>query len=187
MNLIVVCVDTFRADMVGEGKKLSFVKTPNLDALAAESVVFDRCFGEGEHELDRYAWFRANSGLMPHPVGEKTPNAFGLYDVHGNVLEWCSELYDKNRHHGQEPDSPGDVSLRPDNHSPILRGGPAFARGLDCRSAWRLVDPASGRGNFWGFRVARTVKEATAPKRSLIVRLESESGVVSHMVNNSAP
>lgn len=47
MNLVVICVDTYRADMVGEGKELSHVKTPNLDALAAESVVFDRCFAEG--------------------------------------------------------------------------------------------------------------------------------------------
>ncbi|MDA0748102.1 MAG: sulfatase-like hydrolase/transferase [bacterium] len=47
MNLVVICVDTFRADIVGERKKLSYVKTPHLDTLAAESVVFDRCFAEG--------------------------------------------------------------------------------------------------------------------------------------------
>jgi arylsulfatase A-like enzyme len=47
MNVVVICCDTFRADIIGEGKKLSFVKTPHLDALASESVVFDRCFAEG--------------------------------------------------------------------------------------------------------------------------------------------
>lgn len=47
MNCIVICCDTFRADIIGEGKTLSHIKTPHLDALANESVVFDRCFAEG--------------------------------------------------------------------------------------------------------------------------------------------
>ena len=47
MNALVICVDTFCADIVGEGKKLSEAQTPHLDRLASESVVFDRCFAEG--------------------------------------------------------------------------------------------------------------------------------------------
>jgi arylsulfatase A-like enzyme len=47
MNVLVICIDTFRPDMVGKGKKLSHVKTPHLDTLESESVVFDRCFAEG--------------------------------------------------------------------------------------------------------------------------------------------
>jgi len=58
MNLIVICLDTFRADMVGPGHKLSFVETPNLDCFAQESVIFNRAFGEGQPTLQiRRAFF----------------------------------------------------------------------------------------------------------------------------------
>lgn len=58
LNLICICLDTFRFDIVGEGKNLSFVKTPNLDALVSESVVFDQAFGEGQPTLQmRRAFF----------------------------------------------------------------------------------------------------------------------------------
>ena len=61
MNLICICLDTFRADIVGEDKKLSFVETPNLDAFARESVTFDRAFGEGQPTLQiRRAMFTGN-------------------------------------------------------------------------------------------------------------------------------
>jgi len=61
MNLICICLDTFRADIVGEGKKFSFVETPHLDAFARESVVFDRAFGEGQPTLQiRRAMFTGN-------------------------------------------------------------------------------------------------------------------------------
>lgn len=51
MNLICICLDTFRADIIGEGQKFSFVETPNLDAFANESVIFDQAFGEGQPTL----------------------------------------------------------------------------------------------------------------------------------------
>ncbi|MDE2954585.1 MAG: sulfatase-like hydrolase/transferase, partial [Gemmatimonadota bacterium] len=47
MNMVVICCDTFRADIVGAGKKLSHVKTPHLDQLASDGLTFDRCFAEG--------------------------------------------------------------------------------------------------------------------------------------------
>ncbi len=53
------------------------------------------CFGDKEADLGRYAWFIENSKDKIHPVGEKKPNAWGLYDVHGDAWEWCADWYDK--------------------------------------------------------------------------------------------
>ena len=99
MNLVVICVDTFRADIIGKNRKLSFVKTPYLDTLARESVVFDKCFGEGEPTIPvrrclftgvrSFPWrFETpNEGLQPagmgwHPIPHKhTTLAERLHDV----------------------------------------------------------------------------------------------------------
>ena len=51
MNLIVICLDTFRCDLIGPGKKMSYVETPNLDAFARKAVSFERAFGEGQPTL----------------------------------------------------------------------------------------------------------------------------------------
>lgn len=72
MNVVVICCDTFRADIIGPGKSLSRIRTPNLDDLAAESVVFTRCFGEGEPTIPvRRCVF---SGRRSFPWNQGTPN-----------------------------------------------------------------------------------------------------------------
>jgi formylglycine-generating enzyme required for sulfatase activity len=61
------------------------------------------CFGNDDKELGRYAWYVENSGRTTHPVGLKKPNAWGLYDVHGNALEWCSNCVERGGHHSNAP------------------------------------------------------------------------------------
>ena len=111
-------------------------------------------FGDDEKELGRYAWFGENSHWVTHPVGEKLPNAFGLYDMHGNVWEWTQDCWNMN-YNGAPTDGSawtrGDCSLR------VVRGGAWNGSPRFLRAAYRLRVTAASRDNSGGFRVARTL------------------------------
>ena len=93
------------------------------------------CFGDDEARLGDYAWYAANSGGKPHPVGEKKPNAWGLYDMHGNVWEWCQDWW-KNGYYKESPvDDPTGAATGSDR---VIRGGGWFFVVGGCRSAYRI-------------------------------------------------
>jgi formylglycine-generating enzyme required for sulfatase activity len=76
------------------------------------------CHGDDESRLGEYAWFNSNASGTAHPVGLKKPNAWGLYDMHGNFWEWCNDWYGKYSAEAQEdPQGSGPVNGR------VLRGG----------------------------------------------------------------
>ena len=116
-------------------------------------------FGDDPNQLGNYAWFYENSGGKTHPVGQKQPNAFSLYDMHGNVWEWVADTYDNNY-----DGAPADGSAwEGDGSSRVLRGGSWKYEPGDVRSANRLsLDPTlqygdiAFRGFDLGFRVVRT-------------------------------
>ncbi len=99
--------------------------------------------------LDLVAWYWFNSDYKTHSVGQKEPNAWGLYDMHGNVWEWCLDGY------GDYQTSPATDPVGPTNFQRVTRGGSYFNHAYDCRSADRLYHHPSKSGyNFLGFRVA---------------------------------
>jgi formylglycine-generating enzyme required for sulfatase activity len=107
-------------------------------------------FGEDRQELGEYAWLSSNAGSRTHPVVEKKPNAWGLYDMHGNVWEWCSDWY------GPYPDVPTTDPVGPSTGSfRVYRGGSWFGGAAFCRSAFRFrFFPSSRDNDGLGFRVA---------------------------------
>jgi formylglycine-generating enzyme required for sulfatase activity len=115
-------------------------------------------FGDNAAELDEYAWFGSafNEGST-HPVGEKKSNGFGLHDMHGNVWEWCWDLY--NVSYYTKRSSYIDPSGPETGEARVLRGGSWRYDATDARSASRDGDGAlTGRFLYCGFRLARTYR-----------------------------
>jgi len=109
------------------------------------------CFGDSDSGLDEYAWCGyKKSGKQTHLVGQKKPNAFGLYDMHGNVWEWCQDWYDENYYSnspGVDPEGPNTGTAR------VLRGGSWYGYPRRCRSAVRSRNGPGYRYVDLGFRV----------------------------------
>jgi len=108
-------------------------------------------FGDDDTELGEYAWLKQNSGDKTHPVGGKKPNAWGLYDMHGNVWEWCQDWYGEYPI-GTVTDPTGATS----GLSRVIRGGGCINNAKYCRSAYRYgFNPAlRSLFNGRGFRVS---------------------------------
>jgi formylglycine-generating enzyme required for sulfatase activity len=134
-------------------------------------------WGDDPKKVDEYAWYDGNSDEKTHKVGTKKPNPWGLYDMAGNVSEWCVDTFDKD-YYKQFP--PGKVALSPvllptgQRFPHVTRGG-SWADGTEaCRSAarvgseksWIKLDPQRPQSIWWltsaefvGFRVVRAARE----------------------------
>jgi formylglycine-generating enzyme required for sulfatase activity len=114
------------------------------------------CFGDDEKLLGEYAWYGQNSDDKTHPVGQKKPNAWGLFDMHGNVWEWCGDWYG-GRYYSEcekqglvtDPQGPATGSYR------VARGGGWNNYAVRCRSADRGGVVPGNRRDGLGFRLVR--------------------------------
>lgn len=138
-------------------------------------------FGDDPAELADYAWFADNSEEKTHPVGAKKPNAWGLYDMHGNVMEWTMDQYLPDFYAGAGNETVANPVANPTDLYPrAVRGGAYNSPAADLRSAnrtpseasWKRIDPQVPKSNWWfpeaPFLGLRLVRPAKAPSKEEI-------------------
>jgi formylglycine-generating enzyme required for sulfatase activity len=133
-------------------------------------------FGANASELSNYAWFKTNSEEKYHHVAEKKPNAWGLYDMLGNVAEWTLDQYDEGFYKTISEGKTNPYNVKVKRYPSTVKGGNYQSEAIELRSAdrlksdpiWNRRDPQIPKSKWWnadspfvGFRVVRPLKQPT--------------------------
>ncbi|OHB78343.1 MAG: hypothetical protein A2Z25_23655 [Planctomycetes bacterium RBG_16_55_9] len=148
-------LNTWKCDFSANGYRLPTEAEWEYACRAGTKTAY--FFGDDSSKLKDYAWFDENSGGRPQPVGQKPPNPWGLYDMVGNVWEWCNDFYKVDYYQESPKDNPrGSES----GDTKIVRGG-AWKFSAECCRAGYRYNEAPGYADvcfgydIYGFRCAR--------------------------------
>jgi formylglycine-generating enzyme required for sulfatase activity len=152
-------LDTWNCNFEADGYRLPTEAEWEYACRAGNQTKYS--FGDTETDLPGYAWCKANSGGATHPVGQLRPNFWGLYDMHGNVWQWCNDYYAEKSYSEspkENPRGPKTGKMR------MLRGGAWDCDAEKCRAAYRhkefpVYSDACFGADSYGFRRARRAGE----------------------------
>jgi sulfatase modifying factor 1 len=125
--------DTGACDFAADGYRLPTEAEWEYTCRAGMDT--DYSFGTDARNLGEFAWFADNAGKKTHPIGQKKPNPWGLFDMHGNVAEWCQDVYDRGYYQSSPAKNPRGPA---DGREYVLRGGSWKSAADALRSSYRL-------------------------------------------------
>ncbi len=128
-------------------------------------------FGNNQNKLGSFAWYEGNSSQKAHQTGQKQPSPWGLYDMHGNIAEWCNDWYSSDYYKNSPDHNPKGPAKGKER---VVRGGSWSSTAQSCRSAYRASDPSLDdtclSSNTIGFRCVRNVpseKKSNAEEQNM--------------------
>lgn len=154
-------LDTWECNFDADGYRLPTEAEWEYACRAGTNTAY--FMGNSAAKLADYAWFKDNANRRPHPVGKKQANAWGLYDMCGNLWQWCNDFYQVDYYDQSPPKDPRGPAA---GETKVIRGGSWKSSADACRSGYRnnenpgYVDVCFGY-DIYGFRCVRKVTDVT--------------------------